>query len=75
MHGNALGIAWLKLQLREAALAVSLLVSPTPSLLSLSLFSYVFAIYTPPKSTYLSPDLMLHFSNKSIVFKNDGRKF
>jgi hypothetical protein len=47
MYGGAFGSAWLKLQLREAALAVRLLVSFGPSLLSLSLFSYVFPINTP----------------------------
>jgi hypothetical protein len=52
MHGGAFGSAWLKLQLREAALAVRLLASFGPSLLSLSLLSYcVFAIHTPPLST------------------------
>jgi hypothetical protein len=57
MHGGAFGSAWLKLQLSEAALAVRLLVSSAPSLLSLSLFSYGFAIHTPLK--YLSWSLIL----------------
>jgi hypothetical protein len=39
MHGGAFGSAWIKLQLRQAALAVRLLASFGPSLLSLSLFS------------------------------------
>jgi hypothetical protein len=66
MHGNAL-VAWLKLQLKEAALAVRLLVSPAPSLLSLSLFCYAFAIHTPWKYL-LRSDFRLHFSDKSNHF-------
>jgi hypothetical protein len=73
MYGNAFGSAWLKLQLGEAALAVRLLVSFGPSLLSLSLFSYVFSISTPQK--YLFCYFKLHFSDKSIVFRNDAKSF
>jgi hypothetical protein len=62
-----------KLQLGEAALAVRLLVSFGPSLLSLSLFSYVFPINTPQK--YLFCDSMLHFNDKSIVFRTDAKSF
>jgi hypothetical protein len=73
MRGGSFGSAWLKLQLREAALAVRLLVSFGPSLLSLSLFSYVFPINTPQK--YLFCDSMLHFIDKSIGFRNDAKSF
>jgi hypothetical protein len=54
MHGGAFGSAWIKLQLRQAALAVRLLASFGPSLLSLSLFSYEFCNPQPPLSTSFS---------------------
>jgi hypothetical protein len=41
MDGGVFGSAWLELQLRQAALAVGLLMSCGPSLLSLSLFCYM----------------------------------
>jgi hypothetical protein len=49
MYGGAFGSAWLKLQLREAALAVRLLASFGPSLLSVFLFSLSFPIHSPVK--------------------------
>jgi hypothetical protein len=53
MHGGAFGPAWLKLQLREAALAVRLLLSCGPSLLSLSCSLICFAIHTPRCGIFL----------------------
>jgi hypothetical protein len=49
MDGGVFGSAWLKLQQSEAALAVRLLVSCGPSLLSLSLFCYIFSNLHPMK--------------------------
>jgi hypothetical protein len=73
MDGGVFGSAWHKLQLRQAALAVGLLMSCGPSLLSLSLFCYVFPIHTPQK--YLFGNSRLHFSDTSIVFETTGKEF
>ena len=73
MCGGAFVLLGFKLQLGEAALAVRLLVSFGPSLLSLSLFSYVFPINTPQK--YLFRYLMVHFKGKSIAFRNSANRF
>jgi hypothetical protein len=72
MDGGVFGSAWLKLQLRQAALAVELLMSCGPSLLSLSLFCYVFPIHTPQK--HLFGNSRLHFSDTSIVFETTGKE-
>jgi hypothetical protein len=73
MDGGVFGSAWLELQLRQAALAVRLLMSCGPSLLPLSLFCYVFPIHTPQK--HLFGNSRLHFNNTSIVFETTRREF
>jgi hypothetical protein len=66
MYGGSFGSAWLKLQLREAALAVRLLLSSAPSLLSRSLLSYVCDLH-PHQSTSFKVDFRLRFGASQSV--------